>query len=193
LSDTTLAEEYPKVEVLPLCADFTRPLRLPTHQGAGARRVVYFPGSTLGNFTAEEATHLLRQTADLCGRGGGFLVGVDLQKHPRLTAAFNRNILVRINRELGADFDIDQFAHRAVYDLARHRIEMHLVSRREQIVHVGGMRFFFAEGESIHTENSYKFGLRTMAELAEAGGFAVERVWTDERQYFSVFYLTLKH
>ena len=136
--------------------------------------------------------------------GGGFLVGIDLQKHPRLieaayndrqgvTAAFNRNILVRINRQLGADFDIDQFAHRAFYNVARHRIEMHLVSRREQTVHVGGMRFFFAEGESIHTENSYKFGLGTMAELAEAGGFAVERVWTDERQYFSVFYLTLSH
>ena len=197
-----LAQEYPRVKVLPLCADFTRPLRLPTVHGPAARRVVYFSGSTLGNFTAEEATHLLRQTADLCGRNGGFLVGVDLRKQPRLieaayndrqgvTAAFNRNILVRINRELGADFDINQFAHCAFYNVARHRIEMHLVSRRDQSVHVGGMRFFFADGESIHTENSYKFGLRTMAELAEAGGFAVERVWTDERQYFSVFYLTL--
>jgi L-histidine Nalpha-methyltransferase len=146
-----LAEDYPRVKVLPLCADFTRPLRLPTGHGPAARRVVFFPGSTLGNFTAEEATQLLRRTADLCGRGGGFLVGVDLQKHPRLieaayndrqgvTAAFNRNILVRINRELGADFDIDQFAHRAFYNVARHRIEMHLVSRRDQILHVGGMR-----------------------------------------------------
>jgi dimethylhistidine N-methyltransferase len=199
-----LAEEYPRVKVLPLCADFTRPLQLPAHQEAAARRVVYFPGSTLGNFSPEKATHLLRRTADLCGRGGGLLVGIDLQKQPRLieaayndrqgvTAAFNRNILVRINRELGADFDINQFAHRAFYNVARHRIEMHLVSRRDQTVHVGGMRFFFAEGESIHTENSYKFGLRTMAELAEAAGFAVERVWTDERQYFSVFYLTLSH
>jgi dimethylhistidine N-methyltransferase len=199
-----LTQEYPRVEVLPLCADFTRPLRLPTPQGAAARRVVYFPGSTLGNFSAEAAIHLLRRTADLCGRGGGFLVGVDLQKHPRLieaayndrqgvTAAFNRNILVRINRELGADFDINQFAHRASYNLARRRIEMHLVSRRDQIVHVGGMRFFFAEGESIHTENSYKYSVRNMAELAEAGGFAVERVWTDERQYFGVFYLTVSH
>lgn len=199
-----LAEEYPRVKVLPLCADFTRPLRLPTRQGPAARRVVYFPGSTLGNFSPVEATRLLRRTADLCGRGGGFLVGIDLQKQPRLieaayndrqgvTAAFNRNILVRINRELGADFDIDQFAHRAFYNVARERIEMHLVSRRDQTVHVGGLRFFFAEGESIHTENSHKFGLRTMAELAQAGGFAVERVWTDERQYFSVFYLTLSH
>ena len=199
-----LAEEYPRVKVLPLCADFTRPLRLPAHQGAATRRVVYFPGSTLGNFTVEEATLLLRRTADLCGRGGGFLVGVDLQKHPRLieaayndrqgvTAAFNRNILVRINRELGADFDIKQFAHRALYNVARRRIEMHLVSCSDQTVHVGGMRFFFAEGESIHTENSYKFDLGTMAELAEAGGFAVERVWTDQGQYFSVFYLTVSH
>jgi L-histidine Nalpha-methyltransferase len=199
-----LAEEYPNVEVLPVCADFTRPLRLPAHQRAAARRVVYFPGSTLGNFSPQKATRLLRRTADLCGRGGGLLVGIDLQKQPRLieaayndrqgvTAAFNLNLLVRINRELGADFDINQFTHRACYNVARHRIEMRLVSGCDQMVHVGGIRFFFAEGESIHTENSYKFGLHAMAELAEAGGFAVERVWTDERQYFSVFYLSLSH
>ena len=164
--------------------------------------MVYFPGSTLGNFTPEEAVALLRQTAGLCGRGGGLLLGIDLQKDPRVieaayndrrgvTAAFNRNILVRINRELGADFDIEQFAHRAFYNAAQGRIEMHLVSRRDQVVRVGGVPFFFAAGESIHTENSYKYSLRGLADLAEAGGFAVERVWTDERQYFSVAYLTL--
>ncbi len=166
--------------------------------------MVYFPGSTLGNFTPEAALALLRQTAGLCGRGGGLLLGIDLRKDPRVieaayndrrgvTAAFNRNILVRINRELGADFDIEQFAHRAFYNAAKGRIEMHLVSRRDQVVRVGGVPFFFAAGESIHTENSYKYSLPALADLAEAGGFAVERVWTDERQYFSVAYLTLRH
>jgi uncharacterized SAM-dependent methyltransferase len=110
-----------------------------------------------------------------------------------VTAAFNRNILVRINRELGADFDLDQFAHRALYDAAKGRIEMHLVSRRDQVVRVGGVSFFFAAGESIHTENCYKYSLPAVADLAEASGFVAERVWTDERQYFSVGYLTLRH
>jgi L-histidine Nalpha-methyltransferase len=199
-----VAEEYPEIEVLPLCADFTRPLCLPTCRKRAARRVVYFPGSTLGNFTPGEATALLRQTAVLCGQGGGLLLGIDLRKDPRVmkaayndrrgvTAAFNRNILVRINRELGADFDIDQFAHRAVYDAVKGRIEMHLVSRRDQIVRVGDMPFFFAAGESIHTENSHKYSLPALTNLADAGGFAVERTWTDERGYFSVAYLTLSH
>jgi L-histidine Nalpha-methyltransferase len=203
-SARALGEEYPDIEVLPLCADFTRQLAPPTCRKAAARRVVYFPGSTLGNFTPEAALALLRQTAILCGREGGLLLGIDLQKDPRVmeaayndrrgvTAAFNRNILVRINRELGADFDIEQFAHRAFYNAAQKRIEMHLVSRRDQVVRVGGAPFVFVKGESIHTENSYKYSLPDLADLAWASGFAVERVWTDERQYFSVAYLTLRH
>ena len=190
--------------MLPLCADFTRRLGLPTCQNAAARRVVYFPGSTLGNFTPEAALALLRQTAELCGRNGGLLLGVDLRKNPRVmeaayndrrgvTAAFNRNILVRINRELGADFDIEQFAHRAFFNVAQGRIEMHLVSRCDQVVRVGGVPFFFAAGESIHTENSHKYSLPALTDLAQAGGFSAERVWTDERQYFSVAYLTVRH
>ena len=202
-SAQALGEEYPDIEVLPLCGDFTRPLSLPACRRAAARRVVYFPGSTLGNFTPDAAVALLRQTAALCGRAGGLVVGIDLKKDPRVmeaayddrqgvTAAFNRNILVRINRELGADFHISQFAHRAFYDVAKGRIEMHLVSRRDQVVRVGGVPFFFAAGESIHTENSHKYSIPTLMELAEAGGFAVERVWTDEREYFGVAYLTLR-
>jgi dimethylhistidine N-methyltransferase len=198
-----LGEEYPDLEVLPLCADLTRPLGLPACRKAAARRVVYFPGSTLGNFTPEEALALLRQTAALCGRDGGLLLGIDLQKDPRVieaayndrhgvTAAFNRNILVRINRELGADFDIEQFAHRAFYNAAQGRIEMHLVSHRDQVVRVGGVPFFFAEGESIHTENSHKYSLAALADIGRASGFAAERVWTDERRYFSVAYLALR-
>jgi len=203
-SARALGEEYPDIEVLPLCADFTRPLGVPACRNPGARRVVYFPGSTLGNFTPDAALALLRQTRGLCGRGGGLLLGIDLRKDPRVieaayndrrgvTAAFNRNILVRINRELGADFDIEQFAHRAFYNTTHGRIEMHLVSRREQVVRVGGVPFVFAAGESIHTENSHKYSLPALNDLAEAGGFAVERVWTDERQYFSVAYLALRH
>jgi L-histidine Nalpha-methyltransferase len=204
-SARALGEEYPDIEVLPLCADFTRPLSLAAcRKRAAARRVVYFPGSTLGNFTPREAIALLRQTAVLCGRDGGLLLGIDLRKCPRaieaayndrrgVTAAFNRNILVRINRELGADFDVEQFAHRAFFNAAHGRIEMHLVSRCDQVVRIGGVSFVFASGESIHTENSYKFSLPALAELAEANGFVVERVWADERQYFSVVYLTLRH
>ncbi len=203
-SAQALSEEYPDIEVLPLCADFMRPLGLPACRKAAARRVVYFPGSTLGNFTPKAALALLRQTAGLCGRGGGVLLGVDLQKDPRVieaayndrrgvTAAFNRNILVRINRELGADFDIEQFAHQAFYNAAQGRIEMHLVSRRDQVVRVDGVPFFFAAGESIHTENSYKYNLPALADLALASGFAVERIWTDAREYFSVAYLTSRH
>jgi L-histidine N-alpha-methyltransferase len=203
-SATALGEEYPDIEVLPLCADFTRPLGLPTCRKADARRVIYFPGSTLGNFTPEAALALLRQTTGLCGHGGGLLIGIDLRKDPRVieaayndrrgvTAAFNRNILVRINRELGADFDLKQFAHRAFYNTVQGRIEMHLVSRRDQVVRVAGVPFFFVAGESIHTENSYKYSLPALTDLAQAGDLVVERVWTDERQYFSVAYLTLRY
>ena len=153
-SAQALGEEYPDLEVQPLCADFTRPLGLPMCRKRAARRVVYFPGSTLGNFTPEAALALLRRTAGLCGRGGGLLLGIDMRKDPRVieaayndrrgvTAAFNRNILARINRELGADFDVEQFAHRAFYNVAQGRIEMHLVSRRDQVVRVGGVPFVF--------------------------------------------------
>jgi dimethylhistidine N-methyltransferase len=202
-SARALAADYPQFEVLPLCADFTRPLALPVCRHPIARTVVYFPGSTLGNFTPEQSITLLRQTAELCGRGGGFLLGADLRKDPLVieaayndrqgvTAAFNRNILVRINRELGTDFDVEQFAHRAFYDAAKGRIEMHLVSRRDQIVHVAGVPFFFTAGESIHTENSYKYSLRLLFDLAAAAGFGMERVWMDERRYFSVCYFTVR-
>ncbi len=197
-----IAAAYPHVEVLPLCADFTRPPELPVPRRQPARRVVYFPGSTIGNFTPDEAVALLRRTAALCGRGGGLLLGADLVKDARVleaayndrlgvTAAFNLNLLVRINRELGADCAIDQFAHRAVYNADASRIEMYLVSRRAQRVHVGGAEFAFAAGEAIRTEYSYKYRLRDLQEIAAAAGFEVERFWTDEREYFSVHYLTV--
>ncbi len=199
-SATALAEDYPQIEVFPICADFTGPFRLPILWKHVARRVVYFPGSTIGNFTLAEAVHLLRKTADLCSPGGGLLLGADLIKDPcvietayndelGVTAAFNRNILVRINRELDADFKVSQFAHRAFFNAAESRIEMHLISRRDQRVHIGDAEFFFAQGESILTEYSYKYSLDDLRDLAHAAGFVLDKIWMDERGYFSVSYL----
>jgi L-histidine N-alpha-methyltransferase len=198
-----LAADYPGVEMLPVCGDFTRPLRLPAASAPPSRRVVYFPGSTIGNFLQDEAVALLRTTALLCGAGGGLLLGADLRKdrlvieaayndQRGVTARFNRNLLVRINRELGADFDVEQFAHRAFYHAAASRIEMHLVSRCDQCVHVGGETFFFRRGESICTEYSHKYSLASLRLLAETSGWELRRTWLDHRHYFSVNYLTVK-
>ena len=164
--------------------------------------MVYFPGSTIGNFAPREAAVFLRRIAEVCGPGGGALIGVDLKKDKAVlerayddregvTAAFNLNLLRRFNRELGADFDLDGFRHLAFYDQELGRIEMHLVSRRRQTVRIGGETIAFAEGERVHTENSYKYSLDGFRDLAAGGGLAVERVWTDERRWFSVQYLTV--
>src|SRR5581483_8699543 len=167
-----------------------------------AHQVVYFPGSTIGNFTRNEAIHLLRQTAQLCGPRGGLLLGADLQKDPRvlhaayndakgITAAFNLNLLVRINRELGADFSVDQFWHHAPYSPREGRIEMYLISRSRQRVHVAGEEFILGEGEPIRTEFSYKYTMSGLADIARAAGFEVKQNWNDEAQYFTVQYLAL--
>jgi dimethylhistidine N-methyltransferase len=195
-----LTAEYPRLEVMPLVGDFTRPLGLPSPRRRPARRVVYFPGSTIGNFTPDDAVLLLRQTARLVGRGGGMLLGADLKKDPArieasyndaqgVTAAFNRNVLVRINRELNGDFDPSAFDHRAFYNAGEGRIEMHLVSRGRQVVHVGGEEFLFRAGESVRTEYSYKYDPEDVRQLAEAGGFAVRQAWTDAAGDFCVSYL----
>jgi dimethylhistidine N-methyltransferase len=198
-SARALAADYPAVEVLPLLADFTCPLRLPVPRRRAARRVVYFPGSTIGNFAGEEAVALLRRTARLCGRNGGLLLGADLRKDVAIlepayndrrgvTAAFNLNLLARINRELGGDFVLEQFEHWAFFNATAGRIEMHLVSRCDQWVRVAGAAFSFAAGETIHTENSYKYTFTELHDLAAAGGFAPPRVWTDDGQLFSVLF-----
>jgi L-histidine Nalpha-methyltransferase len=200
-SARALAAAYPGIEVLPLCADFNEPMRLPAPTKLPARRVVYFPGSTLGNFIERESVALLRQTAELISKGGGLLLGVDLQKDPRVihaayndsqgvTAAFNCNLLARINRELDANFVLGNFCHRAFYDARHCRIEMQLVSRCDQWVTIGEATFFFAAGEPIHTEYSHKYSGSKLRELAAAAGFRVDGVWTDERRYFGVFYCT---
>jgi dimethylhistidine N-methyltransferase len=194
-----LARRYPALEVVPLCADFTRPFTLPPLRHPAQRRAVYFSGSTIGNFGPAEATALLGRIARLCGPGGGLLIGVDLKKEARLlepayddrqgvTAAFNLNLLARINRDLGADFDLERFEHRAFYDARHGRIEMHLVSRQAQVVHVGGTPVRFAAGETIRTEYSYKYSREEFARLAQAAGMEVRQVWTDEQGLFSVQY-----
>ena len=196
-----LAENYPKLNVLPVCADYTRPFAIPDGDGA-VRTAVYFPGSTIGNFEPHEARDFLRQTAQRCGKGGGLLIGVDLKKDPavlhaayndaaQVTAQFNLNLLARINRELDGDFPLDRFAHYAFYNPRLGRIEMHLISQAAQTVRAVGTEFPFDDGESIFTESSFKYTLEEFESLAAAGGWTVRQVWTDDRRLFSVQYLTV--
>ena len=192
--------DYPGLEILPVCADFTAPVALPKPRRPAARRAVYFPGSTIGNFSEAGAIALMAGVARQVGPGGGFLVGVDLAKDPRIlerayddaagvTAAFNLNLLARMNRELDADFDLRRFRHRAVWVEAAGRIEMHLVSAVEQVVRVDGAEIHFERGESICTEHSHKYTVDGFARLARRAGLAARRVWTDPAERFSVQYL----
>lgn len=196
-SAARLAEHFPDVPVYPVCADFTRPFRLPKIEEPFNRIVVYFPGSTIGNFAPVDAVELLKGMARLTGQGGGLLIGVDLKKDRAvlerayndgrgITAAFNRNLLVRINRELEGDFRLDRFEHRAFYNQELGRIEMHLVSLADQTVRVGSTALRFRRGETIHTENSYKHSLSGFRALAAEAGISIEQVWTDADQLFSV-------
>jgi dimethylhistidine N-methyltransferase len=194
-----LIRDYPHLSVVPVCADYSRPFTLPETRRS-VRTVVYFPGSTIGNFQPAEAKQFLKVIAGLCHGGGGLLIGVDLKKDRRIldvayndpegvTAAFNLNLLARINRELDGDFDLGAFHHRAFYDAGEGRIEMQLVSASRQLVRVGRSIFSFAEGEAICTEYSYKYSIEDFAKLAVSAGWVVRRVWTDERSLFSVQYL----
>lgn len=193
-----LAAEYPWLAIHAACADFTTPLKLPI-QPAAANKVAFFPGSSIGNFEPLAAQAFLRHLGNTIGIGGGLLIGVDLKKDPDVlhaayndsdgvTAAFNLNLLTRINRELQADFDLDSFEHKAFYNQELGRIEMHLVSDREQQVHVSGEMIPFQPGESIHTECSYKYSIREFQTLAVAAGFKPVKVWTDADCLFSVHY-----
>ena len=194
-----LADDYPTLDIAPVVADFTQSFDLPSL--SAARLVAYFPGSTIGNFDPPEADALLRHIARLVGSGGGLLLGIDLQKNitvlerayndrAGVTAAFNRNLLVRINREFGADFDPAAFRHVAFYNEECSRIEMHLVSIARQQVQVGESVFEFRAGESIHTENSYKYDVAEFAGKAARCGLRLDATWTDPRNYFAVLYLT---
>lgn len=199
-STRLLADAYPGLRIWPVCADYTRDFELPRGLRLVGRRVAYYPGSTIGNFVPEDAKRFLARIAQVCGRDGALLIGVDLKKDPLMlhrayndalgiTAAFNLNILTRLNRELGTDFALDQFRHYAFYNPVFDRVEMHLVSLCEQVVHLGKVQIHFARGESIWTEGSYKYNLDEFAELTAAAGWRVEHVWTDDRQLFSVQYL----
>jgi dimethylhistidine N-methyltransferase len=198
-SSLRLAAEYPSLTIKPLEVDYSAPFTLPPTPGA-ARTAVYFPGSTIGNLPRADAVIFLRRLVDLCGPRGALLVGADLVKDRAVleaayndsagvTAQFNLNLLARINRELGGDFRLDQFEHRALYNETAERIESYLVSRERQTVHVAGQTFQLAEGESIWTEQSHKYTLESFEALAVDGGFAVRRVWTDPARWFSVQYL----
>jgi dimethylhistidine N-methyltransferase len=202
-SANALADAYPGLPVLPVCADYTATLELPDALPESRRRVAYYPGSTIGNFVPGDARRFLRKIANVCGEGGGLLLGVDLKKDPLMlhrayndalgiTAAFNMNILERLNREFRADFALDQFRHYAFYNPVFDRVEMHLISLSEQVVHVGKVEIRFGRGESIWTEASYKYNPKDFAELAASAGWQVEQVWTDDRGLFSVQYLEVR-
>ena len=195
-----LDSSYPALEVLPVCADYTSEFVLPIPKRSSDRTVVYFPGSTIGNLDPIPARHFLEHIASVCGPGGASLICVDLKKDPRVlhsaynddegvTAAFNLNLLRRINDELSCDFQLDWFEHYAFYNPREGRVEMHLVSRREQVVHLGKATIPFARGESIWTESSYKFSLDDFQQMAATAGLEVKRVWTDEQQWLSIQYL----
>jgi len=186
---TRLQDDYPHLKVLPVAADFTSLFELPP-QVRGRPLVGFFPGSTIGNFEPHEADAFLRRAARILGPASRFIVGVDLVKDERVlnaayndaagvTARFNLNVLDRINRELGADFDLDAFAHRAFYNAARSRIEMHLQSLARQKVHVVRRAIAFRAGETIHTENSYKYTIDSFQALARGSGWSPFKVWTD--------------
>jgi L-histidine Nalpha-methyltransferase len=191
--------EYPGLSVLPVCADYTARFTLPPLV-AGARRIAFFPGSTIGNFHPAEATAFLGRVRDMVGPAGAMLLGVDRRKDPRVlhaayndaagvTAEFNLNLLARFNRELEGEFDLEGFAHRAFFNDAQSRIEMHLESLRDQVVWVAGTRVAFTRGETIHTENSYKYDADRLAALVEPAGFRLTRAWTDPNDWFWVVLL----
>ena len=201
-SAADLAAQYPGLRVIPVVADFTAPFPIPVTGDPKARRVVYFPGSTIGNFPPDAARALLRSIARLVGPGGGLLVGFDLAKpasvlipayndRAGVTAAFNLNLLARINRELGGDFDLDGFAHRAVLRPEHERIEMHLTSLAPQTVHIGDASFTFAQWETILTEYSHKYSPDHIARMTADAGFTLEHQWLDPAGWFAVQYLTV--
>ncbi len=208
ISETQLREStalfwkiFPELEILPVCADYLQPVVLPQARRKAARNIVYFPGSTIGNFGPDEAIEFLRRAANVCRENGGLLLGVDLKKDAGvieaayndsagITARFNLNLLERVNRDLGADFDIDQWQHRAIYNSNAGRIEMYLISEVDQFVHVAEHKFHFRRGEKITTEYSYKYAPEEFAALAGKAGFEFAHMWSDDARLFGVFYFT---
>jgi dimethylhistidine N-methyltransferase len=201
-SAEALAREMPALEILPVCADYLQSLELPVPSRKPEHILVFFPGSTIGNMEPHIARDFLRRVTTLCGNNGGLIIGVDLQKPTEIleaayndragvTAEFNRNLLVRANRELGADFDLKRWRHRAIYNEQVSRVEMHLLSEGAQAVHLAGREVTFADGEKIITEFSYKHTIEGFTALAASAGFQpTPRLWMDEKKYFVVFHFT---
>jgi dimethylhistidine N-methyltransferase len=201
-SANALATAFPALRVHAVCADYSVPFALPVDDHDHPR-AAFFPGSSVGNFEPFEAERFLRRVGDLLGPGGRLLIGVDLLKAQHLleaayndadgvTGAFDLNLLAHINRELDADFDLTAFRHQAFFNAEQSRIEMHLLSIRDQRVRVAGETVTFREGESIHTESSYKFSLEQFGSLARSAGFESEQVWTDPEPLFSVHCLVYR-
>jgi L-histidine Nalpha-methyltransferase len=199
----SLAEDFPSVPVIAVCADYTRPFRLPPLPGAGGKRVGFFPGSTIGNFEPDGAVAFLANYARVLGPGGEMLIGVDLKKDPEIldaayndragvTAAFNLNLLERINHELDGDLDIDRFEHVAFYNEAEGRIEIYIRSLADQEGRIAGRLIRFGKGELIHTEYSYKYSVEEFRSLAALAGFRPIDTWTDPAELFSVHYFRLR-
>jgi L-histidine Nalpha-methyltransferase len=196
------ARVFPNLQILPICADYLEPFELPLPRRPSNRSVVYFPGSTIGNFDPAAAIVFLRRLAELVGDGGGLLIGVDLQKDRRVierayndragvTAEFNLNLLARANQAFDADFDLKQWGHRAIYNSNKGRIEMYVVSTIDQSVHIDDQQFDFRAGESILTEYSYKYTPEGFAAIARDAGFEFQKAWSDRKKLFGVFYFTL--
>jgi L-histidine N-alpha-methyltransferase len=194
-----LEDEFPDLPIFPVHADFQSDFMIPTGDRKPERRIVFFPGSTIGNFEPAEAVQLLRRLSRLAGPGGGLLVGVDLAKEADVlvpayddsqgvTAAFNLNLLRRLRRELGAEVDGNLFTHCAIFDRARSRMEMHLISKVDQQIVLAGTVIRFAAGESIHTENSYKYAPTVFRQLLSSAGLVCRVTWTDRSQWFAVIY-----
>ena len=199
---SALAEEFPEIDVEAVWADYTQPLRLERENGNAGRRLGFFPGSTIGNFAPDEAHAFLERSAETIGPGGPMLIGVDLKKdedtlvaayndREGVTAAFNENLLARINRELEGDFDLSAFSHDAVYNRQHGRIEMHLVSGRDQTARVGDRSFDFRAGETIHTENSYKYSIEQFQGLCREARYEPVKAWTDPDGMFSLHFLNV--
>ena len=195
-----LQKKYPRIEVLPLVADFTKSFQLPKSNRPASHSAVFFPGSTIGNFLPIEATQMLKTIAGILGPDGGMLIGIDLQKDPAIieaayndakgiTDAFNLNVLHRVNRELSGNFNVDQFSHYAAYNAEMGRVEIYVVSQCQQTVTIADKQFEFAADEKVFTEYSHKYTVDGFVALAQQAGFALHKHWTDEDQLFAVLHL----
>jgi dimethylhistidine N-methyltransferase len=200
---SSFAENFPEVPVVAVCADYTRPFPLPSLPGPTGKRVGFFPGSTIGNFEPDAAVRFLTNCADILGRGGEMLIGVDLKKDPHIldaayndragvTALFNLNLFERINRELEGDLDLDRFEHFAFYSESDGRVEIYIRSLADQQATIAGRRFRFSAGELIHTEYSYKYSVGEFRDLAARAGFRPVDTWIDEGELFSTHYFRLR-